>query len=53
MGRKKVKVQVEEPVVVATEVIEVTQEVVEPSGASVVETNLGVDPNDPRTRSDR
>lgn len=46
MGKKK-KVEV-------TEVVEVVEQVdVMPKGISVVKENLGVDPNDPRTRSDR
>lgn len=49
--KKKVEVK-EEPVVVAKETIEV-QEPTVLEGAAVVEENLNVDPNDPRTRSDR
>lgn len=52
MGRKKKEVVVEEPVVIEEVVIEVPTSTV-PEGASVVTENLGVDPNDPRTRSDR
>ncbi len=51
MARKK---KVEEVVeIVAPEVVEVVEETTVLEGASVVSENFDVDPNDPRTRSDR
>ena len=51
MARKK---KVEEVVeVVVPEVVEVVEETTVLEGASVVSENFDVDPNDPRTRSDR
>lgn len=49
MARKK---KVEE-VVEVPEVVEVVEETTVLEGASVVSENFDVDPNDPRTRSDR
>ena len=52
MARKKVKVE-EVVEIVVPEVVEVVEETTVLEGASVVSENFDVDPNDPRTRSDR
>ena len=52
MGKKKVKVE-EVVEIVVPEVVEVVEETTVLEGASVVSENFDVDPNDPRTRSDR
>ena len=52
MTKKKVKVE-EVVEIVAPEVVEVVEETTVLEGASVVSENFDVDPNDPRTRSDR